>query len=102
MLHHRPACRLSAARTLPAVPSARRLLPCSTARRCFATEAEPLAVSTLPEGVSKELIAAGGGAAVEVGQNVTVHCTGYGKNGNLEAPFWSTQLVPIHHVLRTA
>lgn len=25
------------------------------------------------------------------GRNVTVHCTGYGKNGDLKVPFWSTK-----------
>lgn len=25
------------------------------------------------------------------GKNVTVHCTGYGKNGDLSVPFWSTK-----------
>jgi peptidylprolyl isomerase len=25
------------------------------------------------------------------GQKVTVHCTGYGKNGDLAVPFWSTR-----------
>ena len=54
-------------------------------RRCFATE------PALPSGVSKELITAGDGALVESGQNVTVHCTGYGKNGDLQVPFWSTK-----------
>ena len=28
---------------------------------------------------------------VQRGQSVTVHCTGYGKDGDLEDPFWSTR-----------
>lgn len=53
--------------------------------------AEPLAVESLPGGVTKELLQEGEGAAVQHGQNVTVHCIGFGKNGDLSAPFWSTR-----------
>lgn len=30
------------------------------------------------------------GPSIVKGQTVTVHCTGYGKNGDLNVPFWST------------
>lgn len=33
----------------------------------------------------------GEGAVVQRGQNVTVHCVGFGKNGDLSEPFWSTR-----------
>ncbi len=42
-------------------------------------------------GVAKTLIRSGSGALPRKGQTVTVHCTGYGKNGNLQAKFWSTK-----------
>mmetsp|Transcript_34646 Transcript_34646/g.35334 ORF Transcript_34646/g.35334 Transcript_34646/m.35334 type:complete len:113 (+) Transcript_34646:86-424(+) len=42
-------------------------------------------------GFEKELIREGSGASPSRGQNVTVHCTGYGKNGDMAAPFWSTK-----------
>ncbi|MFS7947280.1 putative peptidylprolyl isomerase [Helianthus anomalus] len=42
-------------------------------------------------GVEKELIRAGNGPKPVKGQNVTVHCTGYGKNGDLSQKFWSTK-----------
>ena len=64
-------------------------------RQCWAyassASAEPLAVETLPSGVTKELLQEGEGAAVLQGQNVTVHCIGFGKNGDLSTPFWSTR-----------
>ena len=31
------------------------------------------------------------GQLPQKGQNVTVHCTGYGKDGDLSAKFWSTK-----------
>ena len=34
---------------------------------------------------------AGNGAKPVAGREVTVHCTGYGKNGDLSVPFWSTK-----------
>lgn len=42
-------------------------------------------------GFEKEVLKAGSGAAPVKGKNVTVHCTGYGKNGDLSAKFWSTK-----------
>ncbi|KAI7990346.1 hypothetical protein ACSBR2_021962 [Camellia fascicularis] len=42
-------------------------------------------------GVEKEVITAGTGPKPVPGQSVTVHCTGYGKNGNLSQKFWSTK-----------
>ncbi|KAF5766416.1 putative peptidylprolyl isomerase [Helianthus annuus] len=42
-------------------------------------------------GVEKELIRAGNGPKPVKGQNVTVHCTGFGKNGDLSQKFWSTK-----------
>ena len=48
-------------------------------------------MDTLPRGVTKEVLKEGTGAAVQHGQNVTVHCIGFGKNGDLSLPFWSTR-----------
>jgi FKBP-type peptidyl-prolyl cis-trans isomerase len=45
----------------------------------------------LPRGVTKEVLKVGEGLAVQHGQNVTVHCVGFGKNGDLSIPFWSTR-----------
>lgn len=42
-------------------------------------------------GFTKTLLQAGTGAKPVRGQTVTVHCTGYGKNGDLSVPFWSTK-----------
>jgi peptidylprolyl isomerase len=42
-------------------------------------------------GFEKEIIRAGTGAKPNRGQTVTVHCTGYGKNRNLNEKFWSTK-----------
>ncbi|KAI6701626.1 hypothetical protein NL676_015950 [Syzygium grande] len=42
-------------------------------------------------GVEKEVLRAGTGPKPSRGQNVTVHCTGYGKNGDLSQKFWSTK-----------
>jgi peptidylprolyl isomerase len=33
----------------------------------------------------------GNGVKPKTGQKVTVHCTGYGKNNDLNAKFWSTK-----------
>ena len=46
-------------------------------------------ISTM--GFTKTLLQAGTGAKPVRGQTVTVHCTGYGKNGDLSVPFWSTK-----------
>ncbi|KAM5585691.1 peptidyl-prolyl cis-trans isomerase FKBP12 [Rosa sericea] len=42
-------------------------------------------------GVEKEVLKAGTGPKPVAGQNVTVHCTGYGKDGDLNQKFWSTK-----------
>lgn len=42
-------------------------------------------------GFTKTPIKAGNGVRPQRGQNVTVHCTGYGKNGDLNVKFWSTR-----------
>mmetsp|Transcript_35542 Transcript_35542/g.77833 ORF Transcript_35542/g.77833 Transcript_35542/m.77833 type:complete len:114 (+) Transcript_35542:80-421(+) len=42
-------------------------------------------------GFTKTLIQAGNGQLPQQGQNVTVHCTGYGKNRDLNTKFWSTK-----------
>lgn len=42
-------------------------------------------------GFKKEIIREGTGKAPTAGRQVTVHCTGYGKNGDLNVPFWSTK-----------
>ncbi|GKU97940.1 hypothetical protein SLEP1_g11011 [Rubroshorea leprosula] len=42
-------------------------------------------------GVEKQLIRPGTGPKPAKGQKVTVHCTGYGKNGDLSQKFWSTK-----------
>ena len=49
------------------------------------------ACQPLPRGVTKEILQVGDGVAVQHGQNVTVHCVGFGKNGDLSIPFWSTR-----------
>ncbi|CAA3026016.1 peptidyl-prolyl cis-trans isomerase FKBP12 [Olea europaea subsp. europaea] len=42
-------------------------------------------------GVKKEILTAGTGPKPVPGQKVTVHCTGFGKNGDLSQKFWSTK-----------
>nr|XP_011461003.1 PREDICTED: peptidyl-prolyl cis-trans isomerase FKBP12 [Fragaria vesca subsp. vesca] len=42
-------------------------------------------------GVEKQVLRAGTGPKPVAGQKVTVHCTGYGKNGDLNQKFWSTK-----------
>lgn len=42
-------------------------------------------------GVTKEILAPGNGPQPQKGQQVTVHCTGYGKNQDLGVKFWSTK-----------
>ena len=39
-------------------------------------------------GVTKEVLKAGNGSKPSAGQQVTVHCTGYGKNQDLSKKFW--------------
>jgi FKBP-type peptidyl-prolyl cis-trans isomerase len=42
-------------------------------------------------GFTKEVIKEGSGPKPARGQSVTVHCTGFGKNGDLSLKFWSTK-----------
>ncbi|CAI5737576.1 unnamed protein product [Peronospora farinosa] len=42
-------------------------------------------------GVTKEILSAGTGPTPTKGASVTVHCTGYGKNRDLQEKFWSTK-----------
>ena len=42
-------------------------------------------------GFTKEILKEGTGPQPTKGNNVTVHCTGYGKNNDLSVPFWSTR-----------
>uniref|UniRef100_A0A0F7H0K5 peptidylprolyl isomerase n=1 Tax=Masdevallia picturata TaxID=125444 RepID=A0A0F7H0K5_9ASPA len=42
-------------------------------------------------GVQKEILKPGNGTKPVRGQNVTVHCTGFGKDGDLSKKFWSTK-----------
>lgn len=42
-------------------------------------------------GFTKEILRAGNGVKPKRGQSVTVHCTGYGKNRDLNVKFWSTK-----------
>ncbi|KAJ8505608.1 hypothetical protein OPV22_006494 [Ensete ventricosum] len=42
-------------------------------------------------GVEKQLLKAGHGPKPVRGQSVTVHCTGFGKDGDLSKKFWSTK-----------
>ena len=42
-------------------------------------------------GFEKEIIKEGNGVLPQKGKRVTVHCTGYGKNGDLDLKFWSTK-----------
>ncbi|KAG5188179.1 FK506-binding protein 12 [Tribonema minus] len=42
-------------------------------------------------GFEKEVLKAGNGPKPARGQSVTVHCTGFGKNQDLNSKFWSTK-----------
>ncbi|CAI0373995.1 unnamed protein product [Linum tenue] len=42
-------------------------------------------------GFEKEIIRPGNGPKPSRGQKVTVHCTGFGKNGDMSEKFWSTK-----------
>ncbi|KUF83240.1 Peptidyl-prolyl cis-trans isomerase [Phytophthora nicotianae] len=42
-------------------------------------------------GVTKEILAEGNGPTPTKGASVTVHCTGYGKDRDLQQKFWSTK-----------
>jgi peptidylprolyl isomerase len=42
-------------------------------------------------GFTKEILKEGSGGKPTAGKTVTVHCTGYGKNGDLGVKFWSTK-----------
>ncbi|TXG53992.1 hypothetical protein EZV62_019248 [Acer yangbiense] len=39
-------------------------------------------------GIEKQILTPGNGPKPVAGQKVTVHCTGYGKNGDLSQKFW--------------
>ena len=41
-------------------------------------------------GYTKEVLKEGNGEKPNKGQYVTVHCTGYGKNKDMNEKFWST------------
>lgn len=42
-------------------------------------------------GFEKVILRAGSGPKPTIGKQVTVHCTGFGKNNNLKEKFWSTK-----------
>jgi len=42
-------------------------------------------------GYTKEVLQEGSGDTPNPGSKVTVHCTGYGKNGDMSLKFWSTK-----------
>ncbi|GMF28300.1 unnamed protein product [Phytophthora lilii] len=42
-------------------------------------------------GVTKEILATGNGPTPTTGASVTVHCTGFGKDRDLQQKFWSTK-----------
>jgi peptidylprolyl isomerase len=42
-------------------------------------------------GFEKEILKEGSGPTPVKGQRVTVHCTGFGKNKDLNSKFWSTK-----------
>ena len=42
-------------------------------------------------GFTKTILKEGNGSYPTAGKEVTVHCTGFGKNGDLNVPFWSTK-----------
>ncbi|XP_020107920.1 peptidyl-prolyl cis-trans isomerase FKBP12 [Ananas comosus] len=42
-------------------------------------------------GVEKQILKPGDGPKPVKGQTVTVHCTGFGKDGDLSKKFWSTK-----------
>ena len=42
-------------------------------------------------GFKKEVLHEGTGPKPRPGQTVEVHCTGFGKDGDLSKPFWSTK-----------
>ncbi|GFQ02006.1 peptidyl-prolyl cis-trans isomerase fkbp12 [Phtheirospermum japonicum] len=50
-----------------------------------------LAHSIRAMGVEKELLRADTGPKPVTGQNVTVHCSDFSKNGDLTEKFWSTK-----------
>ena len=42
-------------------------------------------------GIEKEVVKEGNGVMPTKGEQVTVHCTGYGKENDLKKKFWSTR-----------
>lgn len=49
------------------------------------------ATTSTAMGFTKTVLKAGNGSLPQRGQEVTVHCTGYGKNNDLTQKFWSTK-----------
>jgi hypothetical protein len=62
----------------------RTIVASSIRHRYFATKGTTM-------GFTKEIVRNGSGSKPRVGQTVTVHCTGYGKNRDLNVKFWSTK-----------
>lgn len=55
----------------------------------FASTSKPDEILTM--GFTKTVIQEGNGQLPKKGQSVTVHCTGYGKNRDMNSKFWSTK-----------
>lgn len=51
----------------------------------------PVPAFSISMGVEKQIIKEGYGPNPRVGDSVTVHCTGFGKFGDLSKKFWSTK-----------
>ncbi|KAJ6366366.1 hypothetical protein OIU77_002866 [Salix suchowensis] len=49
-------------------------------------------------GVEKQVIRPGTGPRPSAGQNVTVHCTGFGKNRDLSQKFWRLAICGVEFV----
>jgi hypothetical protein len=47
-------------------------------------------------GIEKIIEKEGNGTKPQPGQSVTVHCTGMGKNGDMNLKFWSTLCICIY------
>lgn len=55
-------------------------------------------------GFEKVILKEGTGSFPTKGKNVTVHCTGYGKNGDMSLKFWSTKgylMITIYLIIYT-
>ena len=73
------------------VPSSPVLVPVTTSLSCIKDPKTTTTTTTTIMGFTKTLIRAGNGMKPRRGQLVTVHCTGYGKNRDLNSKFWSTK-----------